>query len=67
MIKQSIINARETAKTFAGNTNQKLADVKTAVQGLFTITSPDGQIQNDTSSVNKRVRVVTTMTYSLDN
>lgn len=63
MIKESIINAKETANTFAENTGQNVSTVKSATQGLFTITSPDGTIQNDTSSVNKKIRVVTTMIY----
>lgn len=65
MIKDSIDNAKNYAVIFANQTNQKVYSVKTINQGLFSISSKDGNTPNDTYSLEKKVRVVTTANYIL--
>ncbi|WP_053186872.1 SIMPL domain-containing protein [Sunxiuqinia dokdonensis] len=60
MIEEATMNAREVAEKFAMDSNSKVGKIKTARQGLFTITDRD---QN--SPHIKIVRVVTTIDYFL--
>lgn len=54
--------AREAAESFARDSGAKLGGIKSASQGLFTITAPS-QDYDDAGSVQKRVRVVTRISY----
>jgi len=60
MMQEAIKNAEETAKQFAENSDSKLNKILTADQGQFSISDRD----NNTPYI-KKVRVVTTVTYSL--
>lgn len=62
MIEEATQNARETAKKFAKDSDSRLGKIKTANQGTFTIEDRD----SNTPYI-KRVRVVTSVTYYLDN
>lgn len=54
--------AREAAESFARDSGATLGSIKTASQGLFSITAP-GVDYDEASSIQKRVRVVTRVTY----
>lgn len=62
MIEEATQNARETAEKFAKDSDSRLGKIKTANQGTFTIEDRD----SNTPYI-KRVRVVTSVTYYLDN
>lgn len=60
MMQEAIKNAEQTAAQFAENSNSKLDKIMTADQGQFSIDDRD----SNTLYI-KKVRVVTTVTYSL--
>lgn len=60
MMEEAIANARKTAEQFAKNSESKLNNIVSADQGQFSIDNRD----SNTPYV-KKVRVVTTITYSL--
>lgn len=60
MMEEAIANARKTAEQFAKNSESKLNKIVSADQGQFNIDNRD----SNTPYV-KKVRVVTTITYSL--
>ena len=60
MMQEAIKNAELTAAQFAENSNSKLDKIMTADQGQFSIDDRD----SNTPYI-KKVRVVTTVTYSL--
>lgn len=60
MMQEAIKNAEQTAALFAENSNSKLDKIMTADQGQFSIDDRD----SNTPYI-KKVRVVTTVTYSL--
>lgn len=62
MMQEAIKNAEQTAKQFAENSNSKLDKIQTADQGQFSIDNRD----SNTPYI-KKLRVVTTVTYSLKN
>ena len=62
MIEDATKNAREAAEKFAKDSDSKLGKIKTANQGTFTIEARD----SNTPYI-KRVRVVTSVTYYLNN
>lgn len=62
MMAEAIKNAEATAQQFAENSHSKLNKIVNADQGQFSISDRD----NNTPFI-KRVRVVTTITYSLKN
>jgi hypothetical protein len=62
MMQEAIANARTTADQFAKNSNSKLNKIVSANQGQFSIEDRD----RNTPYI-KKVRVVTTVTYSLKN
>ena len=59
-MQEAIKNAEQTAAQFAENSNSKLDKIMTADQGQFSIDDRD----SNTPYI-KKVRVVTTVTYSL--
>lgn len=60
MIEDATKNAREAALKFAEDSNSELGKIKSATQGLFTISDRD----NNTPYI-KKVRVVTSIAYGL--
>lgn len=60
MMTEAIENAEQTAEQFATNSHSKLNKIVSADQGLFTIEDRDAN-----TPFIKKVRVVTTVTYSL--
>ena len=60
MMQEAIKNAEKTAEQFAENSNSKLNKILTADQGQFSIDDRD-----DNTPHIKKLRVVTTVTYSL--
>ncbi len=60
MMKEAIANAQATAEQFAGNCNSELDKIITATQGQFSISDRD----NNSPHI-KKIRVVSTITYSL--
>ncbi|PWN05957.1 SIMPL domain-containing protein [Rhodohalobacter mucosus] len=60
MIEEATIEARKVAEKFAEDSNSKLGKIKTASQGLFTISPRD----NNNPHI-KKVRVVSTIVYYL--
>ena len=60
MMEEAIKNAQTTAEKFAENSNSKLNKIMTADQGQFSISDRDAN-----TPYIKKVRVVTTITYSL--
>lgn len=65
MLKNATSSAREAAEAFARDSGSRLGGIKSATQGLFSITSPYAD-WNDASSRMKKVRVVTRVTYFLE-
>jgi len=62
MIEEATKNARAAAEKFAKDSESKLGKIKTATQGLFTIEDVDQNTPNI-----KHIRVVTNVTYFLEN
>lgn len=62
MIEEATKNAREAAEKFANDSGSTLGKIKNASQGTFTIDSRDSY-----TPYIKRVRVVTNVTYYLNN
>lgn len=62
MIAEATHNARETAAKFAQDSGSKLGPIITASQGQFSITDRDQYTPHI-----KNIRVVTTLTYCLEN
>lgn len=61
MIAEATKNAREAAEKFADDSDSKLGKIKSARQGQFSIEDRD-----ETTPYIKRVRVVTSLTYFLE-
>ena len=64
MLMAATDSARAAAETFAQNSHSKLGEISLASQGLFTIESANGNAY-DESSIMKKVRVVTSVSYYL--
>lgn len=66
MLTEATQRARETAEQFASESGSVVGDIQTANQGVFEIL-PAVEIPNDRpeKQINKKVRVVTTITYFL--
>ena len=68
MIEMATKNATSAGEQFAKDSGAKLGKIQSANQGLFTITArdqTDAWSDNEKQSINKRVRVVTTITFYL--
>lgn len=65
MLKNASLSAREAATSFAKDTGATIGDIQKASQGLFTIDAPYSQ-EGQESSRQKRVRVVTQVSYYLE-
>ena len=65
MIAEATAAARKGAEQFAKDSGTPLGPIRQATQGSFEILPRDGDGFEEASSVNKKLRVVTTITYSL--
>jgi len=65
MLKAATANAREAAATFAKDSGVAVGNIKSANQGLFTISSPVSDYDAE-SSLMKKVRVVTRIQYFIE-
>lgn len=73
MLEEAIKNARKAAEKFAENSGNKLGYLKRANQGIFLISPSDGNeggeeysnSQLARRSIRKKIRLVTTLDYSL--
>ena len=65
MLLQATANARKAGETFAQQSKSKLGPIKNAKQGLFTITGVNSTYDS-ASDINKKVRVVSTITFLLN-
>ena len=68
MIEQATQNATAAGQQFARDAHAKLGRIKTASQGVFSIESrdpTDSWSSNERNSINKKVRVVSTITFYL--
>ncbi len=66
MIAEATKAAREAADQFAAGSGTSVGGIRTATQGLFTITGRDGDPGPGTDTPNQKVRVVTTVEFRLD-
>jgi hypothetical protein len=66
MIAEATRAAREAADQFAADSGTRVGGIQTATQGLFTITGRDGDVGMGTDTPNQKVRVVTTVTFRLE-
>jgi hypothetical protein len=73
MLTEAIKNARLSAERFANDSGSKVGQLKKANQGIFAIspalqTSSDDYLNNQmaSKSINKKIRVVTTLEYFLN-
>lgn len=64
MIAEATQSARKTALQFAKDSDSRVGEIRNAVQGAFSIKSPNEEY-NQVGSVLKTVRVVTTVTFNL--
>lgn len=65
MIKEATANARQSAQQFADDTSSSLGKIKSASQGLFSITDMNSDYESR-QSITKKVRVVTQVGYYLN-
>ncbi len=72
MITEATRNARSSADRFAADSGAKVGGIRSANQGVFSITAADSTTLNagddagsDSTSINKKVRVVATVEYYL--
>jgi hypothetical protein len=65
MIAEATKSAREAAEQFASDSGTEVGGIRTATQGLFTITGRDGDTGMGTDTPNQKVRVVTTVEFNL--
>ncbi|HEX4855358.1 MAG TPA: SIMPL domain-containing protein [Limnobacter sp.] len=65
MLKAATENAREAAETFAADSGVVVGELKTASQGLFSITSPLAEHGGE-NTLMKKVRVVTKVQYLME-
>ena len=70
MLAEATQSARTAALQFASDSNVKVGGIKTASQGIFSINPKDSfgenTISNEYSSIEKKIRVVSTITFNLE-
>ncbi|MGI9214380.1 MAG: SIMPL domain-containing protein, partial [Gammaproteobacteria bacterium] len=64
MIAEATQSARQAAVQFSKDSGSRVGVIRQAVQGAFSITSPNDEY-NELSSIYKKIRVVTTVTFNL--
>ncbi len=68
MLEEAVRNARKAADTFAGNTGASVRGIRTANQGVFSILPRDmTSAASEEDQIYKKVRVVSTIEYYLEN
>lgn len=72
MLEEAIRNARKSAEKFAVDSGNKLGFLRKANQGVFLISAADGSGEDANESIanrsiRKKIRLVTTSEYSLQN
>jgi hypothetical protein len=69
MIAEATKNARQAALQFAQDSDSKVGAIRSATQGSFSINSRDSfgdaNYSNEAGSIEKKIRVVSTVTFSL--
>ena len=65
LLKEATENAGKAAQEFAVNSGSQVGKIQNANQGVITIISRDNPDAYETSQINKKVRVVSTVTYLL--
>lgn len=65
MIAEATQSARQAALQFAKDSGSKVGAIRHAVQGAFSVVSPNDEY-NEVSSIDKKIRVVTTVTFELE-
>lgn len=66
MLKSATQNAKDAALEFARNSGSTVGKIKTANQGVFSILAADDPNTYEASQINKKVRVVSTVEYLLE-
>ncbi len=69
MLSEALVSAKNAANEFAKTSGATLGKIKNADQGRFTITSPTASNEYDSAepfSKQKKVRVISRVTFSLD-
>lgn len=66
MIAEATKAARAAADQFAQDSDTKVGGIRQATQGLFSITSRDGEVGMDRETPYQKVRVVTTVEFFLN-
>lgn len=66
LLKKSTQNANAAAIEFAENSHSKVGKIYTANQGVISIQPRDDPNASETSQINKKIRVVSTITYLLE-
>ncbi len=66
MLKSATQNAKEAALEFARNSGSTVGRIKNANQGVFSILAADDPNTYEASQINKKVRVVSTVEYLLE-
>lgn len=66
MLKEATHNAKEAALEFARNSGSKVGKIKKANQGVFSVSAADNPEVYEASRINKKVRVVSTVEYLLE-
>lgn len=66
MIAEATQSARNAALQFAKDSGSKVGEIRHAVQGAFSITGPNEDYY-EASSIQKKIRVVTTVTFNISN
>jgi len=67
MLADATRSARSVAQQFANDSGSQLGTIRRANQGVFEISSPDSPNADELSSIDKKVRLVTTVDYLLVN
>ena len=68
MVAEATVDARRAAEQFAEDSGTEVGDIRSATQGYFSIQARDGEAggYGVADTPNKKVRVVTTVTFGLD-
>ena len=66
MVAEATRDARRAAEQFASDSGTRVGAIRTATQGYFSITARDGEGGFGADTPNKKVRVVTTVTFGLE-
>jgi hypothetical protein len=75
MLREATQNARDSAQQFANDANSRVGSIQSANQGLFSIVSRDAAAQSmgaegnysaEQNTIDKRARVVVSLTYYLE-